>query len=156
MQLPEDFREFIELMKSNGVRFVMIGGYAYNLYCNPRATGDIDFFISTDEENQKKLRKALEDFGFGSTLPDDDHPILRDGQVLMLGRSPFRIDLLTRIDGVEFEEVEQTRLWVKLSDLDVPVISPELLLRNKQSTGRLKDLADAEALQNHLNLDKHE
>jgi hypothetical protein len=58
MQLPKDFREFIELMTSNGVRFVMIGGYAFNLYSNPRATGDIDFFISIDIENQQKLRKT--------------------------------------------------------------------------------------------------
>ena len=115
MQLPKDFREFIELMTSNGVRFVMIGGFALNLYCNPRATGDIDFFISADSENQHKLRKTLEQFGFGSTLPLGESPLLEEGQVMMLGRSPFRIDLLTKIDGVSYEEVESSKPFTSLT-----------------------------------------
>ena len=68
MLLPEDFREFIELMISCGVQFVMIGGYAYNVYRNPRATGDIDFLVSTDSENERKLRQVLDEFGFGENL----------------------------------------------------------------------------------------
>jgi hypothetical protein len=83
MQLPKDFREFIELMIAANVRFVMIGGFAYNLYRNPRATGDIDFFVSADNANQIRLRDALTKFGFGKTLPPTDQNLIEDNQVLM-------------------------------------------------------------------------
>ncbi|MEO1616005.1 MAG: nucleotidyl transferase AbiEii/AbiGii toxin family protein [Planctomycetota bacterium] len=144
MQLPEDFKEFIELMNSLSVRYVMIGGYAYNLYRNPRATGDIDFFVACDAENESRVRSVLEQFGFGETLGDDS--LLSPGQVVMLGRSPFRIDLLTEISGVSFEEVESSAIVTEISDVTVPVISPELLLKNKIAAGRIKDQADAEEL----------
>ena len=124
--LPEGFREFIELMISNRVRFVMIGGYAYNLYRNPRATGDIDFIVDLDAENETRLRQTLTDFGFGSTLPPEQQTLLEDGKVMMLGRAPLRIDILTRIDGVEFAEIHQTSLNVELDGLTVPVISPSV------------------------------
>lgn len=120
----------------------MIGGYAYNLYRNPRATGDIDFFVAITNENEARLRQVLEKFGFGTTLPPESEKLLNDGQVLMLGRTPFRIDILTRIDGVSFEEVEATSRKVLLDGINIPVISPELLLKNKASTGRAKDQAD--------------
>lgn len=87
MQWPEAFKEFIELMNSHSVRYVMIGGYAYNLYRNPRATGDIDFFVSVSDENEIRLRDVLNDFGFGETLSDEN--LLVTGKVIMLGRSPF-------------------------------------------------------------------
>lgn len=150
MQLPPDFREFIELMIASNVRFVMIGGFAYNLYRNPRATGDIDFFVSADSLNQHRLREALGNFGFASTLPPPDQELIDDNQVLMLGRSPFRIDLMTQIDGVTFAEVEDTCQNILIDGLQIPVISPELLLKNKRATGRAIDNADAEELENML------
>ena len=143
MQLPEDFREFIELMISANVRFVMIGGYAYNLYRNPRATGDIDFLVLNSEDNDVKLRDVFEKFGFGSALPPVDEPLLVPNKVLMLGRTPMRIDVLTEIDGVTFEQVELTCRRFLLDGLAVPVISPEMLLLNKIAYARPKDLLDA-------------
>ena len=143
MQLPPDFKEFIELMISANVRFVMIGGYAYNLYRNPRATGDIDFFVATTNDNEKRLRRVLNEFGFGSTLPDESITLLVEGKVLMLGRSPFRIDILTKIDGVAFDDVEADCQIIRLDELSIPVISPALLLQNKVASGRPKDLVDA-------------
>ncbi len=140
MHLPEDFKEFIELMNSQNVRYVMIGGYAYNLYRNPRATGDIDFFVACDEENERRVRNVLEQFGFGETL--SEAKLLVRGKVIMLGRSPFRIDLLTEITAVSFDEVEATAIFVRLGEMLIPVISPELLLKNKSATGRAKDQAD--------------
>ena len=121
----------------------MIGGYAYNLYRNPRATGDIDFFVAISDENEQRLRNILTDFGFGESLPNLSTPILVLGKVLMLGRPPLRIDILTKIDGVTFNEVESTCLLIDLEGLRIPVISPEMLLRNKESTGRAKDASDA-------------
>ena len=120
----------------------MIGGYAYNLYRNPRATGDIDFIVDLDAENETRVRQTLTDFGFGSTLPPEKQQLLEDGKVIMLGRAPLRIDILTRIDGVEFAEVYETSRNVELDGLTVPVISPRTLLKNKQAAGRPKDLTD--------------
>lgn len=150
MQLPQDFREFIELMISTNVRFVMIGGYAYNLYRNPRATGDIDFLVAISDVNEQSLRKSLTDFGFGDSLPDESASLLVLGKILMLGRPPLRIDILTKIDGVSFEEVESTCLYIELDGLPVPVISPQMLLKNKESTGRPKDSVDALELRRML------
>lgn len=148
MQLPEDFKEFIALMISANVRFVMIGGFAYNLYRNPRATGEIDFFVAVDDETEQRLRKVLIDFGFGTTLTQE--PLLADGKIVMLGRSPFRIDILTNISGVSFEEVASTAVTHEIDGLSIPVVSPEMLLRNKLATGRPKDAVDAEELRKWL------
>ncbi len=128
----------------------MIGGFAYNLYRNPRATGDIDFFVADSAEQDEKIRHVLTEFGFGSTLPPGPDRVLTKGKVLMLGRAPFRIDLLTQIDGVVFDEVEATCRSFHLDDLPVPVISPEMLLRNKEASSRPKDLADAHELRTWL------
>ncbi len=150
MQLPQDFKEFIELMISGSVRYVMIGGFAYNLYRNPRATGDIDFYVACTAENDVNLRRVLEKFGFGSTLPPEPTKLLVEGKVLMLGRSPFRIDILTTIDGVSFEEVESTSREIILDGLPIRIISPEMLIRNKEASKRPKDLADAVELRSWL------
>ena len=120
----------------------MIGGYAYNLYRNPRATGDIDFLVDIDLENETRLRRALVDFGFGTTLPPNHERLLEDGKVIMLGRSPLRIDILTRIDGVEFSEVFETSEEFELEGITIRVISPRTLLKNKRAAGRPKDMSD--------------
>ncbi|MEQ1827171.1 MAG: nucleotidyl transferase AbiEii/AbiGii toxin family protein [Pirellula sp.] len=153
MHLPQDFKEFIELMIASNVRFVMIGGYAYNLYRNPRATGDIDFFVASNLENENRLRKVLELFGFGSTLPPKTERLLNPRKVLMLGRTPMRIDILTKIDGVSFDDVEATAQFIQVDGVRIPVISAEMLLRNKESTLRAKDLADAAELRAWLHGD---
>ncbi len=152
MQLPDDFREFIELMIANSVRFVMIGGYAYNLYRNPRATGDIDFLVELSAENETRMRTVLWQFGFGDTLPPVETPLLVAGKIIMLGRSPFRIDLLTSIAGVTFAEVESSSQVFELGGLEVQVISVATLLKNKQAAGRPKDLADVIELKKLLGL----
>lgn len=146
MLLPKDFREFIELMNCTRVRYVMIGGFAYNLYRNPRATGDIDFFVETSEDNEKKIRSVLEQFGFGSTLPSADKTLLLPGKIIMLGRSPMRIDLFTKIDGVNFAEVVETCQIFVIDGLHVPVISRAKLIKNKRASGRPKDLQDVQEL----------
>jgi hypothetical protein len=145
--LPVDFREFIELLISEELRFVMIGGYAYNLYRNPRATGDIDFFLECSAENEQRLRRVLQRFEFGSVLPQPSDPLLSPGKILTLGHSPMRIDLHTEIDGVTFEEVYDTRNHVELNGLVIPVIAIDKLIKNKLAAGRPKDLADASELQ---------
>lgn len=130
----------------------MIGGYAYNLYRNPRATGDIDFLVELSAENETRMRTVLWQFGFGDTLPPVETPLLVAGKIIMLGRSPFRIDLLTSIAGVTFAEVESSSQVFELGGLEVQVISVATLLKNKQAAGRPKDLADVIELKKLLGL----
>ena len=133
-----------------------MGGSPTTCIATPERTGDIDFIVSPNDANQEKLRTVLREFGFGSVLPEASQPLVDGEKVLMLGRAPFRIDLLCQIDGVTFEEVEEFCRHFQIEGLRVPVISPELLLKNKQSTGRNKDMVDAEELQKSLALDSEE
>ena len=147
MPLPKDFREFIELAISTNLRFVIVGGWAINRYVEPRATGDIDFFVDRSPETEQLVRQLLTDFGFGSVLPGGS---LFEKDVIMLGRAPHRIDLLTKIDGVTFDEAWKSREYETLDGLLVPFISRSLLLKNKKSTGRPKDQLDVQALRRTL------
>jgi len=143
MSLPEDFREFIELAISMNLKFVIVGGWAFNRYAEPRMTGDIDFFVDNSSETEQLVRQLLRNFGFGSVLPEG---ALFAKDVIMLGRAPHRIDLLTKIDGVTFAEAWKSREYELMDGLRVPFISKTLLLKNKQSTGRGKDQLDVQAL----------
>tara|TARA_R110002049_G_scaffold285698_4_gene467069 strand:- start:230289 stop:230735 length:447 start_codon:yes stop_codon:yes gene_type:complete len=147
MALHSDFREFIELAISMNLKFVIIGGWAYNRYAEPRATGDIDFFVEKSEESEKVTRELLTEFGFGSALPEGP---LFEKDVIMLGHAPYRIDLLTKIDGVTFGEVWETREYESFYGLRVPFISLEKLIKNKASTGRNQDHVDVEKLRRKL------
>ena len=146
MQLPPDFREFIELLNGNSVRYVIVGGWVYNLYAPPRMTGDIDFFIAIDPDNEKRLRQTLSDFGFGGQLPPQELEWLQPEKVIMLGREPWRIDIICKIDGVDFDEAWNSRKLLEIDGLQVPTLALELLLRNKAAAGRDKDLLDLKVL----------
>ena len=119
-------------------------------------TGDIDFLLSNSPANQQKIRDALTNFGFASTLPPTGEPIVTEDRVLMLGRAPYRIDLLAKITGVSFSEAYDSRLVIEMDGLDVPVISPAMLLQNKRATGREKDAADARELEAWLSSKQNE
>ncbi len=146
MQLPPDFKEFIELLNTREVRYVMIGGWVYNLYAPPRMTGDIDFFIEITPANEQKLRLVLTDFGFSSALPKPGAPWLVPEKVIMLGREPCRIDILCRVDGITFDEAFADRRVVTCEGVTIPVLSIENLIRNKEAAGRDKDLLDVATL----------
>lgn len=144
--LDEDLREFVELLIANGVEFVVVGGHAVAYHGYPRMTEDLDLFVRPTVENGEKLVRALDQFGFSSmglssadfTAPD---------RVIQLGRAPNRIDLLTRLYGVEFADAWATRMAASLDGLQVPMISRDALIRNKRATGRTQDTADAERLE---------
>jgi len=153
MKLIPDLREFIELLISESVRFLVIGGWAYNRYAEPRFTGDIDFFVADDADTERRVRRVLEAFGFGTALPPPDRPLF-EKKVIMLGRPPHRIDLITAIDGVWFEEAWATRVEDELDGVKVSFISRDLLLQNKLAAGRDKDLADAKMLERLIAADE--
>jgi hypothetical protein len=104
-----------------------------------RATGDIDLFVEKSDASERLLRQVLTQFGFGSTLPKG---ALFERNIIMLGRPPFRIDLLAEIDGVSFDEAWQSREFETFDGLTIPFLSRACLIKNKSSTGRPKDFAD--------------
>ena len=145
MKLQQDLREFIELLNSLGVDCIVIGGHAVAYHGHPRFTGDIDFLVRPTRENADRLLETLRAFGFSElALSADD--FTRPGAVIQLGRPPNRIDLLTSISGVEFEEAWNSRLGGELDGLPVSFLGLEALLKNKQASGRDKDLGDIKKL----------
>ena len=143
--LNQDFKEFAELFNSNRVEYLIVGGYALAAYGHPRYTGDLDFWIGTDPSNAQRVLHALEEFGFGALgIGLDD--LTAPGRVIQLGYPPRRIDLLTSIDGVDFVASYARRMLVPLDGLNLHFIALEDFKTNKRASGRLKDLADLEAL----------
>jgi hypothetical protein len=146
MELNPDFKEFIESCNANGVRYLVVGGYAVALHGRPRYTKDLDIWVEPTPENAERMLRALEQFGFGSlNLRAAD--FLVPDQVIQLGVPPNRIDLLTTLVGVTFEACYAARQQTELSDVDVSFIDLENLKRNKRAAGRLQDLADVESLE---------
>ena len=145
MKVEKDFEEFIKLLNYHKVKYLIVGAYAVIFYTLPRNTGDIDFFIEASEKNSLKLLQVLKDFGFGDQdFKKDD--FLNPDIVIQLGFSPNRIDIITGISGVYFNEAFKNRVNGKLGLEDVYFISARDLLKNKTSAGRAKDIADAEIL----------
>lgn len=146
MKLSKDLREFIELLNSAEIDYVIVGGHAVAYHGHPRYTGDIDFFVRPDASTAHKLVLLLKRFGFDDAdlVPED---LAESDQVIQLGRVPYRIDILTGITGVTFEEAFASRISAKLDGLPVWIIARDPLLKNKRATGRLKDAADVEELE---------
>jgi hypothetical protein len=145
MKLSKDSREFVELLNSTKVKYLLVGGHAVGYHGHPRFTGDIDFFVERSVENAEKLEKVFAEFGFAS-LGFKAKDFLEHGIVIQLGRPPNRIDILTSIDAVEFADAWRTKVKAVLEGLPVFVISKELLIRNKQATDRTQDRADIEKI----------
>ena len=143
--LPQDFKDFLRLLNSNGVEYLLIGGYAVGYYGYSRATADIDVWVAIDPDNANKAVAAIREFGFGT--PDLTPELLRQPEkVIRMGLPPFRIEVLTTISGVTFGECYAARETAVLDGVPVTIISREHLKANKKACGRLKDLADLEHL----------
>ena len=143
--LVKDFKEFLRSLNSNGVEYLLIGGYAVGIHGHIRATNDLDVWVGTNRENAARLEGALREFGFGTADLTADLFLAPNGMVRM-GVPPFRIEILTSISGVDFESCYAERETIRIEDLMVPVISLPRLRENKAASGRLKDLADLESL----------
>lgn len=142
----QDFKEFIESLNSNKVRYLVIGGYAVALHGHPRFTKDLDIWVDNSTENAKAIIKALEQFGMGSLgLIEEDFK--EPDQVIQIGYPPNRIDVLTSASGITFAECFESKLSVLLDGIEVYFIDLEHLKKNKKATNRLQDLADLENLE---------
>ncbi len=142
----QDFKEFIQFLNANHVNYLVVGGYAVAIHGNPRYTKDIDIWIEMTPENAENLLKSLAQFGFGSLGLQSEDFLIPD-QIIQLGYPPNRIDLLTTIDGVVFDDCYPLKLEVVIDNLIVNVIDLDNLKKNKKASGRLQDLADLEKLQ---------
>jgi hypothetical protein len=145
MPLSKDLREFIEYLNSNGVEYLVVGALAVSWHGFPRYSADIDFLVRPRHANAERVLRALSQFGFGS-LDISTSDLTVPGKVIQLGYEPNRIDLMTSVTGVSFDEAWEDRSPGDLDGLPVNFIGRASLLRNKDATGRAKDRIDAEEL----------
>ncbi len=146
MILSPDFREFVQSLNDNGVRYLVVGGYAVALHGHPRYTKDLDIWLWLDRDNATSVLAALEQFGFGALGLQPEDFLVAD-QIIQLGYPPNRIDLLTTLPGVEFAPCYAARVVVEIDGVAVNFIDLQNLRKNKQASGRFQDLADLENLQ---------
>ncbi|TAL68094.1 MAG: hypothetical protein EPN82_11885 [Bacteroidetes bacterium] len=145
MNLNKDFREFAELLNFHKVEYLVVGGYALAFHGSPRYTGDIDFWINPTIDNSKKMIKVLNDFGF-SSLQLTEKDFQEKDKVFQFGFPPYRIDVLTSVTGLEFDECYSKRNEISDDDVKISFIDIESFKINKKAMGRTKDLADLESL----------
>jgi hypothetical protein len=143
--VQQDFRDLLALLNEKQVDYMIVGAHALGYYGSPRATGDLDILVRPDLENAERILKALHAFGFGS-LGLEINDFTAAGNVLQLGFPPSRIDIVTSITGVSWEEAAAGRVEGPFGDLKVFYIGKREFVKNKQSLGRKKDLADLEAI----------
>ncbi|HEV7859141.1 MAG TPA: nucleotidyltransferase [Pyrinomonadaceae bacterium] len=139
--LNPDFKEMLWCLKDEEVEFIVVGAYALAAHGFPRATGDIDIWVRNSFENAQKIMSALMKFGAPiSNLSEED--FTAPDMIIQLGVEPCRVDLLTGIDGVGFDEAWQNKVSITIDDLEIDILSKKDLLRNKLATGRDKDQGD--------------
>lgn len=142
----QDFKEFIESLNANQVRYLVVGGYAVALHGHPRYTKNLDIWVERSRENAQALLQALAQFGMGSLgLTEED--FLEPDQVVQLGYPPNRIDILVMVSGVEFADCYPHRVKISLDGVEVNFIDLVNLKKNKKASGRMQDLADLENLE---------
>jgi len=145
MEVQKDFRELLELFNEYKVGYLIVGGYALAFHGVPRYTGDIDIFVKPDMENAIRILKALDEFGFGS-LDLQEEDFRSPNKVVQLGYPPVRIDIITSISGLSWDEAYEERDKGKYGDVPVYYIGLNHYILNKRASGRKKDIADLEAL----------
>ena len=145
MEVQPDFRDLLALFNAHKVDYMIVGGYALAFHGAPRFTGDLDIFVKPDPDNAQRISDALDKFGFKSSgLTKEDFQSL--AKVVQLGVPPVRIDIITSLTGVSWEEAFAGRKQGKYGDIPVHYIGREQFVANKRALGRKRDLADLEAL----------
>jgi hypothetical protein len=149
--LNPDFKDMLSCLRDEKVEFIVVGAYALAAHGFPRATGDIDIWVKSEAGNAKKIMRALAKFGASvSDLSEDDF-IVHDG-IIQIGVEPCRINILTGIDGVEFDEAWQKKVGVSVGEMEIHVLSKAHLLKNKLAADRDKDRGDIAWLQKNVSI----
>ncbi len=141
---PQDFHDFLKLLSAHKVRYMIVGGYATGYHGYVRATGDLDIFVEVSESNADKLVQTFRDFGFDAGVTKD--LFLAKGKMVRVGHPPLRLEILTEITGVTFEDCYTSCEEIEIDDVKIRFIDMYHLLKNKSSTGRTKDKLDVEML----------
>ncbi len=145
MVMNKDFKEFIQLLNANNVKYLIVGGYAVGFHGYPRYTKDLDVWLLVSEENAEKIINTLKQFGFGGVgLNKTD--FLKTDEFVQLGYPPNQIDLVTSCDGVEFSECYKSKLEIEIDDTTINFIDLDNLRKNKKASGRPQDIADLDNL----------
>lgn len=145
IRLPADFRDFLKLLNSHRVEYLLVGGYAVCFHGYYRTTVNMDLWVAVSHENAAKLVSLIREFGFD--LPELSEALfLQKGRMIRMGAEPVRIELLTEISGCDFEECYRNRVEAPLDGIPVKIIALSDLVKNKLKSGRLKDLDDARKL----------
>ena len=145
IELHPDFKDFLRLLNSHAVEYLLVGGYAVGYHGYPRATGDMDVWIAVSEPNAQKAATVLRDFG----MPEEDvskRLFLERDKVIRMGVPPVRIEVITGASGVDFAECYSRREVIEIDGIPVNFISLEDLKENKRTSARHKDLDDLEHL----------
>ena len=143
MHLGKDLKEFIGLLRSERVKFLVVGAAALAVHGRPRYTGDVDFWIECSPLNAAKMQRVFLKFGFGGTKPSDFE---KPDRIIQLGRPPNRIDILTGLTGVNFASCWRKKFVRQVEGLRLPFLDLKSLQANKKATGRPQDQADLKAL----------
>ncbi len=155
MELSRDFSDLLRAFLSAGVEFLIVGAHAVSVHDRPRATKDLDVWIRPSRENAERTRRALAAFGAPlDSLTIED--LVDEDTVFQMGIAPIRIDILTAITGVEFDEAWANRVEVERDGMIVPVIGARELVRNKEATGRDQDRVDAARVRKRLGREAHD
>ena len=141
IELHPDFKDFLRLLNSHDVRYMLVGGYAVGYHGYPRATGDMDIWIETSESNSKKLASAFREFGMPTETISEDL-FLEPNKVIRMGVPPVRLEVITSASGVDFNECYANREVIEIDGIPVNFISLHDLKKNKRAAGRHKDLED--------------
>lgn len=145
IRLPDDFKEFLRLLNSHEVEYLVIGGYAVGYHGYPRATNDLDIWIAIRPANAERMVAVLREFGL-ETSSITPELFLKEKNVVRMGVPPLRLEVLTTISGVTFEACYRERLVVQFDEVEANLINLSDLRRNKKASGRHKDLDDLEHL----------
>lgn len=145
INLPQDFKEFLQLLNDHEVKYLLVGGYAVGYHGFPRATVDMDIWVAINPKNAQKMVAVLEEFGFNFPELNVDL-FLEQDKIIRMGVPPMRLEILTSVSGVEFEICYQNRIIAELDGVQIDVIGLDDLKRNKLAAGRHKDLNDLENL----------
>jgi predicted nucleotidyltransferase len=145
LELPNDFKEFLKSLNANGVKYLLIGGYAVGYYGYPRATNDLDIFVAKDSENARRLVKSLSDFGF-ETERLSAEIFTSEKSLVRMGVEPMKIEITNFISGAAFEDAYRDKNTGVIDGVEISLISLHHLKINKKASGRYKDLNDLEHL----------
>lgn len=146
MKVEKDYRDFLKLLGAKKVKYLIVGGFAYSYYAEPRYTKDIDIFVEATRENGARIISAITEF-WNSTPDIQPDDFVRDDTVIQLGIDPVRIDLIKSCAGIKFPSAWKKRVKAKYGDVDVFFISLDDLIRNKKAVGRDRDLIDVKYLE---------